>query len=199
MKGKQPMINRIQKILDKLSSKKPIHQRYPQYDIGKRTYGDPKVLSWNEGATLKIGSFCSISKEVTILLGGEHHMDWVTTFPLPAAWKHGHPHTKGDVVIGNDVWIGNGAFITSGVTIGSGAVIGARAVVTKDVPPYGIVAGNPAQLIRTRFAQETIDRLLKIAWWTWPDEKIERFQPLLLDSDIERFLSEAEKDISDHH
>ena len=103
------------------------------------------------------------------------------------------PATKGDVVIGNDVWIGYRAIILSGVTIGDGAVIAAGAVVTKDVPAYGIVGGNPAKLIKKRFDDETIPRLLKIAWWNWDDAKIEKFLPLLLNQEITAFILEAEK------
>ena len=76
------------------------------------------------------------------------------------------------VEIGHDVWIGAGAYVRSGVKIGSGAVIGARAVVTRDVMPYAIVAGNPARLIRSRFDEETVARLLELQWWDWPLEKI---------------------------
>ena len=102
-----------------------------------------------------------------------------------------HPVSKGDVVIGNDVWIGRGVVILSGVRVGNGAVIGAGAVVTKDVPPYAIVAGNPARIIRYRFSPEQIEELEQIAWWSWPDKEIERAIPLLLSSDIEAFLKFA--------
>ncbi len=91
------------------------------YDIGDWTYGDPQVLSWGEGTTLKIGKFCSLAKDVTIMLGGEHRIDWVTTYPFNAIFQDathiiGHPKSKGNVVIGNDVWVGKGALILSGVT-----------------------------------------------------------------------------------
>lgn len=172
--------------------------QFPQYEIGKWTYGRPKITSRGEGSTLKIGSFCSFAPDVKVFLGGEHRIDWVTTYPFNALWDSartftGHPATKGDVIIGNDVWIGDGALILSGVSINDGAVIGARAIVTKDVPAYGIVAGNPARLIKKRFDEDIIQHLLQIAWWNWEDEKIQRYMPLLLNNDISKFISEAEK------
>jgi chloramphenicol O-acetyltransferase type B len=177
-----------------------LHSQYPQYQFGRGTYGyNLKVASWGEGATLKIGAFCSISSGVEIFLGGNHRPDWVTTYPFnilnPAA-RHiqGQPKSKGDVIIGNDVWIGNGALILSGVHIGDGAVIGARSVVAKDVPPYGIVVGNPARNIRMRFDDATIMRLLNLKWWDWDDTKIQKYLPVMLNTDIGNFLDMAEHD-----
>jgi len=138
---------------------------------------------------LRIGSFCSLARKVTIFLGGDHRIDWVTTYPFmhfreSARHVEGHPRTKGDVVIGNDVWIGYGATILSGVRIGNGAVVGACSVVTRDVPAYGIVAGNPAKLLRHRFSEETIRLLEQLAWWDWPDADLDRAMPLLLSGDV---------------
>lgn len=82
--------------------------------------------------------------------------------------------------------------IMSGVTIGDGAVIGARAVVAKDVPPYAIVAGNPATVRRERFSPDTIRRLIEIKWWDWPTEQVDEFVPLLLSDRIEEFIAAAE-------
>lgn len=166
---------------------------YKDYDIGDWTYGTPTVLSWGEDARLKIGRFCSIANGVEIMLGGEHRSDWVTTYPFSVFCKDaegftGHPKSKGDVIIGNDVWIGTGALILSGVKIGDGAVIGARSVVTRDVAPYAIVAGNPAKLLRLRFAEEVVGELLRIAWWEWPLEKIAEAWPLLLSDKICEFI-----------
>jgi virginiamycin A acetyltransferase len=163
-----------------------------KYDIGEWSYGWPKVVTWGENAQLKIGKFCAISQEVVILLDAEHRTDWVTTYTFNALWPQhnhvGHPTTKGNVTIGNDVWIGYQAMILSGVTIGDGAVIGARSVVTKNVPPYAIVAGSPAKVIRYRFPKHTIDRLLNLQWWNWPLYKIQAALPLLTSNRIEEFI-----------
>lgn len=167
--------------------------KYTNYSIGRFTYGEPLVLEWGEGATLNIGSFCSIAPNVTILLGGNHRGDWVTTFPFNIIFDDfkdisGHPATRGNVIIGNDVWIGIDALILSGISIGDGAIIAARSVVTKDVEPYTVVGGNPARKIKTRFSDETIENLLKIKWWDWDIEKIKNNVPLLLSRDIHKFL-----------
>lgn len=170
------------------------NKKYSQYEIGEWTYGNPRVISWHEGTTLKIGRFCSISRPVTILLGGEHRIDWVTTYPFSTICAKakkflGHPHSQGNVIIENDVWIGTDVLILSGVTIGNGAVVAARSVVTEDVAPYSIIGGNPAKLIRYRFKKSIIKELERIAWWNWPLSKIEEAWPLLLSSNIEAFIA----------
>lgn len=165
---------------------------------GRGSFGGMNVSQWGDGTKLKIGNFCSIGANISILLGGEHRTDWITTYAFSVTWPEaaghitGHPRSKGDVIIGNDVWIGTGVMILSGVTIGDGAVVGANAVVTKDVPPYAIVGGNPARIIRYRFDEEAIKKLLAIAWWNWPDEKIAAAMDLLLSGDIKEFISHYE-------
>lgn len=157
------------------------------FDIGDYTYGNPIVYFEGEG-NLKIGKFCSIAFDnVKIFLGGNHRVDWATTYPFnkiaefsEASNITGHPSSKGDVVIGNDVWIGMNATILSGVTIGDGAVVAAHAVVTKDVPPYAIVAGNPARVVKMRFSDDVIEKLLELKWWDWPIEKIRTYIPQLM-------------------
>ena len=130
---------------------------------------------------LVIGRFCSIACGAKFVMNGANHrLDALSTYPfsvLGAAWNDSASSAdswtnKGDITIGNDVWIGFEAVVLAGVTIGDGAVIGARAVVTKDVPPYGIVGGVPARLIRKRFDDTTIERLLAMRWWDWPPERI---------------------------
>lgn len=172
--------------------------------IGRFTYGFEKmsIREWGEGAPLSIGSFCSIATGVTIFLGGEHRVDWVTTFPFGHIFGaefqtdpvQGHPWSKGAVNIGNDVWIGSGATILSGVSIGDGAVVGANALVTSDVAPYTVVGGNPAKVIKLRFSPDVIDLLLQIRWWEWPVDEIKASIGLLCSesdvSEITEFLAE---------
>lgn len=184
--------------LSRPKKKKTFQDLFPQYRAGRESYAtDVSIRTWGEGAVLEVGAFSSVADGVEIFLGGNHRPDWVTTFPFNIVWPEakgftGNPASKGNVVIGNDVWIGAGALILSGVTIGDGAVVAARSVVAKDVPPYGVVAGNPAQLIKMRFEQRIIDKLLQIRWWDWDDEKIKRAMPLLLNDNIDKFTDWAE-------
>ena len=152
--------------------------------IGDFTYGIPIVRTWGEDTKLTIGKFCSIGGNVKIYLGGNHHNDWLTTFPfnaiLPEVWGDidgGVAATKGDVVIGNDVWIADNAVIMSGVTIGDGATIANGAVVTKNVYPYTLVVGNPASVKTVFYHKEGISGL---RWWDWPLEKLAEAIPVLM-------------------
>ncbi|MDR7135224.1 acetyltransferase-like isoleucine patch superfamily enzyme [Lysobacter niastensis] len=175
----------------------PLVSDDPRVSIGRYTYGNATFKLWLEEESVRIGSFCSIADDVLIFGGGEHRPDWVTTYPLriafgdPLAGLDGHPATKGPTVIGNDVWIGHGARILSGVVIGDGACIGAGAVVTKPVPAYAVVAGNPAEVKRLRFSPPQVEQLLRIRWWDWPIEAIRDHTPLLCSSDIDAFIAQA--------
>lgn len=163
--------------------------------VGDYTYVNFKVNSYSGDVETKlnIGKFCSIAVGVEFTLGGEHRVDFATTYPFNRLVKSfnyikGSPITKGDINIGNDVWIGENAHIMSGVTIGDGAVVGSEALVTKDVPPYAIVGGNPAKVIKYRFDSETIEKLLKIKWWDFSEEELVKAIPLLQSTDISEFL-----------
>ncbi len=167
--------------------------------IGAYTYGRPKIRFPESGAKLVIGRYGSIADGVEILLGGNHRLDWVTSYPFPAmprlwpaaAGIPGSDATRGDVVIGHDVWLGSQCMILSGVTIGHGAAVAARAVVTRDVPPYAIVAGNPARVVRLRFDEATIAALLVTRWWDLPKPQIDALLTLLLGSRIDDFVAAA--------
>ncbi len=157
-------------------------------EIGKFTYGKPKVYFWDHKSKLKIGNFTSIAENCTFILGGEHRTDWISTFPFTEFTFFnslkplitGFPATKGDIEVGNDVWIGHGCLILSGVKIGNGAVIGAGSVVTRDVDNFAIVAGNPAKLIRYRFDDETINYIINLNWWNLDNETIRQMVPKLM-------------------
>jgi len=151
--------------------------QFAKYSIGSFSYGSPEVLFGSEKSKIIIGKYCSISDGVTILLGGEHRIYSISTYPFynffpDARIFNKYSETKGDVIIENDVWIGQNALILSGVKIGDGAVVDACSVVSKDVPPYSIVAGNPAKIVRMRFDNATIEKLLQIKWWNCSSEQV---------------------------
>lgn len=179
------------------SSHKKFRKLYPNYKVGIATYGVPIVLDWNQGATLAIGSYCSISRNVQIFLGGIHRTNWVSSFPFPKYFpeaNHLIPDfgvTKGDVIIGSDVWLCRNCTIMSGVKIGHGAVVATGSIVTKDVPPYAVVAGNPAKIIKWRFDENTINALLATEWWTWPQEELRKVVLLMCKDDLNDFLTYA--------
>ncbi|MGE4385679.1 MAG: CatB-related O-acetyltransferase [Endomicrobiaceae bacterium] len=144
---------------------------------------------------LIIGKYCSVACGAKFMFtSGNHAMKSLSTYAFPIffnewdldlkditkAWDN-----KGDIVIGNDVWIGYESVIMQGVHIGDGAIIGTRAVVTKDVPPYTIVAGVPAKPVKKRFDDKTIDKLMAIQWWDWSPEKVKEKLHLIMNGDIE--------------
>jgi virginiamycin A acetyltransferase len=167
--------------------------RNPNILVGDYTYYDDfenvenfeknvRYLFDFTGDKLIIGKFCMIASGVTFIMNGANHLlDAVSTYPFEIfenGWEKAmegkHYPNKGNTVVGNDVWIGYNAVIMPGITIGDGAVIGACSVVTKDVPPYAIVGGNPAQVVRQRFSEAQINRLLELQWWNWTPEEITR-------------------------
>lgn len=143
--------------------------------IGKCTYGDIYVSTPNPDYDLYIGNYCSIAGEVRFLLGADHPTNLISTYPFKSLLtKTGiDAHSKGDIKVGDDVWIGQGSIILSGVTIGQGAIIAAGAVVCSDIPPYAVVGGVPAKIIKYRFSQELIDELLEIDFGGLTQEQIE--------------------------
>ncbi|KND26083.1 CatB-related O-acetyltransferase [Streptomyces acidiscabies] len=163
----------------------------PLIEVGEFSYYDDpddatafetrNVLYHYGPERLVIGRFCAFATGVKFIMNGANHrQDGPSTFPFPTmggAWADhfdlitGLPN-RGDTVVGNDVWLGNGVTVMPGVRIGHGAIVATGSVVTSDVPDYGISGGNPARLIRSRFADEDVARLLALAWWDWPLEHI---------------------------
>jgi len=175
------------------------------YTIYNDFYNDPKDFEKNNVLyqypinkdKLIIGQFCAIACNAKFLMTSGNHTlkslsnytfpifgeEWDKTMNPKDAWDN-----KGDIVIGNDVWIGYDSIIMSGVTIGNGAIIGTRAVVTKDVPPYTIVGGVPAKVIKKRFSDDVISKLLKINWWDWHYERIQTNIKHIQSGDIDKLV-----------
>lgn len=142
--------------------------------IGKNSYGDIYVSSPNTDNELYIGNYCSIAGEVRFLLGADHPINYVSTYPFKTnIIKNGvDAISKGNIIVDDDVWIGQGAIILSGVHIGQGAVIAAGSIVTRDIPSYAIAGGIPAKVIKYRFSQDIISELMKVDYSKLTDDMI---------------------------
>lgn len=173
---------------------------YTYYNDFDLPYGDVRqrlIPYMHAGAPEKliIGKFTQIAHGVQIITSSANHqMDGFSTYPFSVfgePWSTSYEAqwpNKGNTIIGNDVWIGHQALIMPAVKIGDGAIIASRSVVTKDVPPYAIVGGNPAKFIRYRFDEEVIQKLSEIQWWNWPFECITENLDAIVGSDIQALL-----------
>jgi virginiamycin A acetyltransferase len=179
--------------------------RSPNIEVGDYTYyddpDDPEGFERNVlyhypfvGDRLVIGRFCAIAKGVRFVMNGANHkISGFSTYPFSifgGGWERVVPAIadlpyRGDTVVGNDVWLGREALVMPGVRVGDGAIVGAASVVTKDVPPYAVVAGNPARVVRMRFSEDVVAALLEIAWWRWDAEKISRNLEAIVGADLE--------------
>lgn len=176
-------------------------RRFSWVSVGRHTYGvrQETIIGATPLSPVTIGSFCSIAPGVTILAHVGHRTDLPSTYPLrsllfrrgqsaPSGQLNHDAVTRGPVVIGHDVWIGQNATILSGTKIGTGAIIGAGAVVSKDVPPYSVVVGNPAQVVRSRFDAEIVAQLMETAWWDLSEGSLARLEDFFYGSDIVSFI-----------
>ena len=163
---------------------------------GTGTYGVPTIHEFQYDPTrLIVGNYSAVTGNY--LLGGQHPIDTVSTYPLrihfgmEGAGQDGNPTPRGDITVGSDVWTGYGSWILGGVTIGDGAIVATGAVVTRDVKPYAIVGGVPADLIRHRHTEEQREALLEIRWWDWPKEEVREAVPHLTSPDVDAFIEYA--------
>jgi len=185
------------------------HITRPNISVGDFTYydsptdpehfQDDNVLYHYEaqGDRLIIGKFCALAHGATFIMNGANHrMDGPSTYPFPIFGEAWGAHmdllsdlpSRGDTNVGNDVWLGRDALVMPGVTIGDGAIVASRAVITTDVPPYAVVAGNPARVVQERFNGEDVQRLLKAAWWDWPVETINKHVRALMSGDVDTIV-----------
>lgn len=151
-------------------------------------HGDEISQGWQplgDVDRLIIGNFVCIGAECVILMGGNstHRMDWVSLYPFMASIKDAY-QSRGDTVLGDGCWLGMRAMIMPGVTIGEDTVVAAGAVVTKDVPPYAVVGGNPAKIIKYRFSHADVERIVSLNLYHLPEDKLMALQPMLSSEDI---------------
>jgi acetyltransferase-like isoleucine patch superfamily enzyme len=200
--AEQPLeeYNEVRNIL-----KKYFTERYPEenINIGDFTYGDPIILNWNKNIKLLIGKYCSIAENVKFLLGGEHSVEWITTYPF-TAFVHYFKDKGGefkrvgnDILVGNDVWIGGDSKIMSGVKIGDGCIIGANSLIPKNkiIPDYTIWGGVPVKQIGQRFSDKNIKKLQEMKWWDWADKDMIKVIPILINENIELLIEYYENNI----
>jgi chloramphenicol O-acetyltransferase type B len=151
--------------------------------VGMHTFfeGPIRLGIWGPNDRIEIGRYSWIARDTLIFGGGNHRSRTVSSFDFSKLFDNRYDPVAADkqTVIGSDVWLGHGVTVLAGARIGHGAMIGAEAVVAGDIPPYTIVVGNPGRVVRKRFRDETIERLLMLRWWDWPDETVKDALALL--------------------
>ncbi|TYC49150.1 CatB-related O-acetyltransferase [Rhodobacterales bacterium] len=179
----------------------------PTIEVGDYTYyndlRDPRDFENSNvrylfdpvGDRLKIGRYCALAQGTTFIMNGANHaMTGFSTYPFHIfgeGWEDEFDistifdHLRGDTIVEHDVWFGTNSTVMPGVTICTGAIIGAHAVVASDVPPFAVVVGNPGRVVKLRFDEETIERLLDIAWWDWPADKVARHLGAIRGADLD--------------
>ena len=171
-------------------------QWYSKVNIGDFSYMNERaeIQSFRSPQTVTIGKYCSIG-ECKFIVDGDHDINFASTFPFfELHFSRSAPENKNlktAPVVGNDCWICDSAVIYGGVIIGHGAVVAGQAVVTKDVPPYSVVAGNPSRVVKHRFPPDIVERMLKVAWWDLPSSIVfDDLAPVM--DNVEEFLRRAE-------
>ncbi|WP_420094807.1 CatB-related O-acetyltransferase [Nocardia asteroides] len=179
-------------------------------EVGEYSYyddpGDPtafetaNVLYHYGPEKLVIGRFCALATGVRFIMNGANHrMDGPSTFPFPTIGGGWAEHidllmelpNRGDTVLGNDVWLGYGVTVMPGVRIGNGAIVAAGSVVTRDIPDYAVAGGNPARVLRMRYPDADIARLLDLAWWDWPIEHLTAQVRVLMSGSVDDLVAVA--------
>ena len=157
-------------------------------EIGRGSYGSLNIINFSDNYKLKMGSYCSVAENVYFIVCGEHRYDTISSYPFKVRYcaHKFEALSKGDIIIEDDVWFGENVTVLSGVHIGQGALIAAGSIVTKDIPPYAIVAGNPAKVIKNRFSDELIKELMKIDYGKLTPEMIRANESQLYKSLIEK-------------
>jgi len=170
------------------------------FEAGTRTYwfGDASFSAWKACDSITIGSYCSIASGAMLVAGGNHDVGALSTYPFSMIerWKewNAEPQPEQHITIGNDVWIGSRAMVLGNVAVGDGAVIAGGSVVVRDVPPYAIVAGVPARVVRMRLPEADAEVLRALRWWDWPEVKVLEAEPLLRASDVEALQTFARRE-----
>lgn len=211
MHGPDPMTPHPMKGFPQIGFLKPLVKN-PNVVVGEYTYYDDpdgpehfeaKCVLYHFpfiGDKLVMGKFCALARGVKFIMNGANHkVSGFSTFPFyifGQGWEAVMPQPgdlpfKGDTVVGNDVWVGYDALVMPGVKIGDGAIVAARSVVTKDVPPYSVVGGNPASFIKQRFSDEVVAELLAIRWWDWPVKLITKNLPAIVGADLDALRKAA--------
>lgn len=184
----------------------------PLIEVGEYSYYDDPVAAtdfetvnvlYHYGPEkLVIGRFCAIATGVRFIMNGANHrMDGPSTFPFPTLGGDWSAHVdlltelpnRGDTVLGNDVWLGYGVTVMPGVRIGHGAIVAAGSVVTRDIPDYAVAGGNPARVLRKRYTDNDIARLLSVAWWDWPAERIGEHVRMLMAGNVDELVAIHER------
>lgn len=189
------------KIFHKSKSDRTIYYMgdQPLLEVGCHTYmGEVRIVCYDKGHGISIGKYCSIANDVEFALVEDHALQLNSTFPFEMIWPDEEPRCRrlqavqkkprrgdGWTIVGNDVWVGRGANILSGVKIGDGAVIGARCVVSKNIPAYAVVVGNPCRVIRHRFDEIAVGKFEEMQWWNWPLQVIRDNLEVIMSRDVD--------------